>query len=130
VGPQPLGRRAHFPPGSAPRVNGEAAPSLVVLAPGDFFQTAPGFGFTVALFCHPQVGAPPAGVVGRPCPFCRVPFAATATTFTCGCGAVLHCEVDAQHGLQCAQMSQACPVCKRPIALEEGYVTPLDEDQD
>jgi hypothetical protein len=113
--------RAH----SDPHVNGAPAPRVAVLSPGDFFQWAPGFGgFRVALFSKPQVGPPPSAVLGKPCPVCRVPFAATATCVSCLCGVVLHCEPDEKEGLQCAQLRRECPVCKRPVVLTEGYVYP------
>jgi len=120
---------ARFPEASIPQVNGEPAPRWIVLAPGDFFHWAPGFGFCVALFSKPQIGPPPASVLGRPCPVCRVPFADTTTTVTCLCGVVLHCEVDKAQGLQCAQIRRECPICKRAVVLTEGYVNaPSHED--
>ena len=120
---------ARFPEASDPRVNGEAAPCWVVLAPGDVFTWSHGPSFRVALFNKPQVGPPPAHVIGKPCPVCRVPFSSAATTVACLCGIVLHCEPDAKEGLQCAQLRRECPVCKRSLVLTEGDVDALpDED--
>ncbi len=120
---------AWFPAASAPQVNGEPAPRLVVLAPGDFFQWAPRHCCRIVLFNKPQIGAPPVPVLGKPCPICRVPFSPTSTCVTCVCGVVLHCEPDEKAGLQCAQMRRECPVCRRPIVLKEGYADPpSDED--
>ena len=115
---------AWFPAASVPQVNGAPAPHWVVLAPGDFFQWAPGLGFRVALFNKPHIGPPSATVLGKPCPVCRVPFAANSTCVTCICGIVLHCEPDDKEGLPCAQMRRECPVCQRSIVLTEGYVNP------
>ena len=119
---------AWFPEAADPQVNGEPAPRWVVLAPGDFFQWAPGHSFRVALFNKPQIGPPPVSVLGKSCPVCRVPFAATSTCVACLCGVVLHCEPDEKEGLQCAQMRRECPVCRRPIVLTEGYVNPPNHE--
>ena len=114
---------AIFTKASAAQVNGEPAPRRFVLAPGDHVQWQPGRGFRVALFNKPQIGPPPASALAKPCPNCRVPFAADATCLICTCGTVLHCEPEEQ-GLQCAQMRRECPACKRRLSLTEGYVNP------
>ncbi len=112
-----------------PTINGEPAPSLAVLAPGDFFQWAPGASFAVALFARPQIGPPPAAALGKPCPVCFVPFAADTICYSCACGVRLHCEADKPGALQCAQLRRECPVCRRPLVLSEGYVDPpLNQD--
>jgi hypothetical protein len=119
-----------FPAASTPQANGEPAPRRFVLGPGDFFQWAPGRGFHVALFNKPQLGPPPASVLGKLCPVCRVPFAADSTCVACLCGVVLHCEGDEKKGpdaeevLRCAQERHECPVCRHPLVLTEGYVNP------
>jgi hypothetical protein len=117
-----------FPPDSTPQVNGEPAPPLAVLSPGDFFQWSSAGALRVALFAEPLIGPPPPSALGRPCPVCRVPFVASSSCVACQCGVVLHCEPDGPDALQCAQMSRACPVCHRPIVLTEGYLNPTADD--
>jgi hypothetical protein len=118
-----------FPEAAFPVVNGEPAPRLFVLGPADFVQWGQGPGFHVALFSRPQIGPPPAAVLGKPCAVCRVPFVADSICTTCLCGAVLHCEQDRQEGLQCAQLRPDCPVCRRPLMLTEGYVNPPCDEE-
>lgn len=115
---------ARFPEGAAPRVNGEPAPRLVVLAPGDTFRWAGGGSVRLTLYVRPAVGPPPAVALGKSCPVCRMPLAAGSICYTCICGVVMHCEPDSEAGLSCAPLSRECPVCKRPIVLAEGYVDP------
>jgi hypothetical protein len=119
---------ATFSPESAPRVNGQPSPGRVVLGLGDHFQWSPGIAFHVTIFNQPRVGPPSAAQIGRPCPVCRVPFTTESRCYACFCGTVLHCEDDEQRGLQCAQLRQECPRCRRPVRLEEGYAfTPEDD---
>ena len=120
---------AFFSDQVAPLVNGEPAPRLAVMSPGDSFQWATSIRVRVALFNNPRVGPPPELVLGKPCPVCRAAFAPTSITVSCQYGVVLHCDADEKEGLQCAQLRRECPVCKRPLALTEGYVNPpSDED--
>lgn len=123
-----LGLLVHFPEGSTPTVNGEPGLSWALLAPGDMFQWHGGDTFRVLLFNKPLIGPPAKAAVGKRCPICRVPITEGTTTVTCLCGAVIHCEPDGPEALQCAQLSSACPVCHRPVALTEGYITPGTED--
>ncbi len=111
----------NFPAAVDPLVNGEPALHRVVLKLGDAFQWTPGLTVHVTVFRRPLLGTPPGAQLGRPCPICRVPLAAEASCYTCACGAVFHCEADAEVGLQCAQLSGECPRCRRPIVLEEAY---------
>jgi len=99
------------------RVNGQPAPRVTVLRENDFVQWGPEVAFTVEFVRRSSVGPPPREFVGRPCPVCRVPFAADVVTFGCACGTRLHCEVG-ENGLQCAQRSRRCPSCLNPLALE------------
>ncbi|MBP8260181.1 MAG: hypothetical protein KA118_11020 [Verrucomicrobia bacterium] len=115
---------ARFPEGAAPRVNGEPAPRLAVLAPGDIFRWAGGGSFRLALYVRPAVGLTPGAVIGKSCPVCRMPLAAGSTCYTCICGVAMHCERDSEAGLSCAPLSRECPVCRRPIVLAEGYIDP------
>ncbi len=110
-----------FPAATDPLVNGEPALHRVVLKLGDAFQWTPELTVHVTVFRRPLLGGPPEAQLGKPCPICRVPFAAEATCYTCACGAVFHCEADAEGGLQCAQLSGECPRCRRPVVLEEAY---------
>ncbi len=112
---------ALFPRGCRPLVNGDPAPPIVVLSPGDRISWGQSKSFAVAVYHRPEIGPPPASSVGRPCPTCRVPLAADTRTLTCPCGVSLHCELDAKDGLQCARVSPNCPVCHRPLVLTEGY---------
>jgi hypothetical protein len=119
---------ARFPEEGPAVVNGEPAPSLVVLAPGDFFQCDSRPGFHIVLFSKPQIGPPAAAVLGKPCAVCRVPFAVDSICLVCLCGAVLHCEPETEDGLACARMRPDCPVCRRPLILTEGYVNPPSDE--
>jgi hypothetical protein len=120
---------AAFTPRDLPMINGEPGPSLAVLSPGDCFQCATGYCFSVVLYARPQIGPPPAAVLGKPCPVCLLDFAAGATCYTCPCGVVLHCEADKPEALQCAQLRRECPVCGRQLILTEGYVNAPVEDE-
>ncbi|HOC56185.1 MAG TPA: hypothetical protein PKI20_11235 [Verrucomicrobiota bacterium] len=115
---------ARFSQAGAAQVNGEPAPSTVVLAPGDWFRCGTGPVVRVALFNRPQLGPPPAAELGKPCLVCSVPFTTAATCLVCPCGLVLHCEPDERDGLQCAQLRRTCPRCGRTLALDESYVNP------
>ena len=120
---------AMFPPGSEPWVNGHAAAAMVVMSPGDYFRWGQEPGYTVALFSRPLIGPPPpAAVLGKACPVCRLPFAADQTCVSCACGAVLHCEKD-EAKLQCAYLRSTCVVCRRRLVLTEGYVTPPSDEE-
>lgn len=113
---------ACFSEGIWPVINGEAASRLSLMAPGDEFSWSPGgLAFRVALYVRPLVGPPPKNVLGKPCPVCRVPFVPTTTCFTCGCGAVTHCEGPGVESLQCALLAPTCVVCRRAVVLVEGY---------
>lgn len=120
---------ARFAQAGAAQVNGASAPSTVVLAPGDWFRCDAGPVVRVALFYRPQIGPPPAAVLGKPCPVCSVPFTPAATCLACPCGVVLHCERDAEKGLQCAQLRRTCPRCGRDLAQEAAYVSPGGSDE-
>jgi len=112
---------ALFGSGHYPVVNGEPAPRVVVLKPGDHFSWGPGHpGFQVALYTRPALGPPPFSVLGKPCPVCRVPFQESSVCFHCSCGVAMHCEPDGAESLQCAVLRGSCPVCRRPV-LKEGY---------
>jgi hypothetical protein len=119
---------ALFPAKSAPVINGEPGLHFALLTPGDVFRWAEGAPYRLVLFNKPSIGAPPEAALGKPCPVCRVPFAASTTTVACQCGAVIHCEPDGPDALQCAQMSGTCPVCRRRLVLTQGYAAGFEDE--
>ena len=119
---------AKFPLETVVQVNGAPAPRVVVLAPGDFVQWNDKLAFYVLAYHKPQIGPPPASILGKLCPVCKLPFAPDTVCVACACGVHLHC-VPAEPGLRCAQWRRNCLVCARPLVLTEGYVnSPPHED--
>jgi hypothetical protein len=108
--------------GTPVHVNGVPTPGATVLREGDLVRWG-GLSCFVTLFNAPQVGAPPAASIGKPCPVCRVPFTATSRCYTCACTTPFHCEEDGEDALQCTQLQSECPVCGRPVRMESGYTS-------
>ena len=102
-------------------LNGERATRVSLLRERDQFHWDDSTTFHIAIFHRPQIGPAQADTIGRSCPICFAPFAASADTvcYRCPCGTVLHLS-DAT-GLECARAVKACPTCKLSILLQEGY---------
>jgi hypothetical protein len=103
------------------RVNGAGAPLVSVLRIGDQVQLDDCV-LHVTYMRRPRVGAPPAGLVGKPCGLCSVPFTATSTVVAHDCNTYLHLEPEdpsTDEALQCALLG--CPTCNEPVVLDEGY---------
>jgi hypothetical protein len=76
--------------------------------------------FYVTVYHRPDIGPPRAESIGRRCPVCRVPFAATTQVYRCPCGKTMHFE-DAG-GLQCAVLTGTAGCsCGRAITREPQY---------
>ena len=116
-----------------PRVNGMPAPPVVFLRDRDVLQFADERALQVALFNQLPVGPPPPGVIGKECPYCRVPIQESAMVYLCACGAAIHVKgapAPAEEGLECLKWISECPICQRPIVKSAGYAYPLDEVAD
>ncbi len=110
------------PRGEPLRVNGQLVPRLAVLGEKDSLQLPDETTLHVTFFNRPHVGKPPASLVGKQCPICRVPFTAEATVYLCACGVATHHGNDGDtEALQCAQTQHVCVGCERPITLKEGF---------
>jgi hypothetical protein len=106
------------------RLNGIIAPRFVVLKEKDCIHMPSDVALHVTIFNRPCVGPVSTKFVGKECPICRVPFAAGVRSYTCACGAAMHCESDGTTDvLQCAQLcsGSGCPVCQKPVVLKQGY---------
>lgn len=111
------------PPEADVRINGLRAPLVSVLDVGDQIRI-PHAVLHVTRFREPEVGAPPAGLVGRKCGVCLVAVDEAATVLVHDCGAPLHLEPDAtpeERRLQCALLGD-CPTCQAPVSLDAGFV--------
>jgi hypothetical protein len=105
------------------RVNGQPAPPVALLGVKDQVQLGGGPLLHVTAYHAARVGPTPADQVGRECPVCRAPLAAT-TVYVCpGCGTALHCEVEDKgpDRLECARLTSECPTCRAPVVLEAGW---------
>ncbi len=109
--------------GARVRVNGQPAPPVALLGVKDQVQVGGGPLLHVTAYHAARVGPAPEGLLGRECPVCRVPLAAT-TVYVCpGCGAALHCEGEEKgpDRLECARLSSECPACRAPVVMQEGW---------
>src|SRR5215469_17030556 len=80
------------PAGARVRVNGQPAPPVALLNVRDQVQLGSAPALHVTTYHAARVGPTPEGLLGKECPVCRAPLAAT-TVYVCpGCGAALHCE--------------------------------------
>ncbi len=120
------------PPGDESRVNATFMPRPAVLSAGDRLQLPHGPVLRVRMFSRPEIGPPPAELVGKLCGYCRTPIIKKTTIFVChNCGIGLHCEDTGppEKRLRCAQLSSVCPRCTHPVLLKEGYITsPLSRE--
>jgi len=102
-------------------VNGERAPRVSLVRECDQFHWDDTCVFHVSILHRPQIGPAPAEKRGKPCPICLAPLTDEPNTicYRCPCGTVLHLKDPT--GLECARVVNACPNCKQPITLEDGY---------
>jgi DNA-directed RNA polymerase subunit RPC12/RpoP len=107
------------------RVNDQAAPHAILLRERDQIQINCGPPLEVAVFNRPTIGNPPPDLSGQLCPVCRTPLAEDSRVYVCGnCGTGMHFdESDKEDGLECVLMTPNCPVCSRPVQLQEGYLS-------
>ncbi|OHB75919.1 MAG: hypothetical protein A2W31_15690 [Planctomycetes bacterium RBG_16_64_10] len=117
-------------PTSAVRINGLAAPPVVILDPGDRLRIAGDWLLHVARLLRPTIGPPSPDYVGQECPICRGRFTPQTVVYICPqCGRGYHCEsaTDATDEcgdaelLECARMLSVCAQCPQPVVLEEQY---------
>lgn len=114
------------------RVNGQPVPRVALLGVKDQIQLPSDHILHVTVYHRLSVGAPPAELIGKECPLCRVPFTADTTVYRCpNCSSALHYE-GAEKGdarLECVLLCSECPTCKTAVVLKEGYVyTPEASD--
>ncbi|MCX7827352.1 MAG: hypothetical protein N2689_17615, partial [Verrucomicrobiae bacterium] len=102
-------------------VNGQIAPSVVLLSDRDQIFLCDEFLFHVAIYNLARVGPPPADLLAsqKKCPVCLTPFTASSTVFVCDCGRAMHCEGKGK--LECVGEGSLCPACQTPVTLKEGY---------
>jgi hypothetical protein len=110
-------------------VNGLPALDFSVLRPRDSLVIAPGIHSYVTERVRPYVGTPAQELIGKKCPFCRIPVTNDTRIVTCRCGVVYHHETEASHGaiaekdrLNCLSKIRLCMSCSRPVTLEEYLV--------
>lgn len=110
-------------------VNGLPALTLTLLATKDSVRLAPGRLFYVTERVKPYVGQATEEMVGKKCPFCRLPITAETHVVTCRCGAVYHHEtvetrpdLPEEDRLICIDKVQACLACGQQLTLEEYLV--------
>lgn len=117
------------------RINGQPTQPVTLLYAGDQIQIGARL-LHVTVYNRPDIGRAGDALAGTACVYCRIAVAVDTEVYRCPCGAVLHCESD-RHGdsgdgdstegaaasepLQCARNVTTCPVCQRPVVLEEGY---------
>jgi len=77
---------------------------------------------------RPFCGQPPAAVLGRECPVCRIAFDGDTQVASCGCGAIFHYETPQSHPtvreldrLNCFQQAGKCGHCGSPLTTEEQF---------
>lgn len=107
------------PEGFNARLNGLPARRVSVLREKDFLHLTPDCSLHVSVLHRPCIGPPPAALLGRECPVCRVPFVAESRCYACQCGAGLHFE-EGPDSLECVRTRTEC-VCGQPIILTEGF---------
>lgn len=111
-------------------VNGRPALRFSALAVKDSVVLAPGVHCYVTERVRPYVGKAPQSVIGKLCPFCRIPIDEQTHVVLCRCGAVYHDEPvqeptnaagDAEENepLLCASKVRNCLVCSRTLTREE-----------
>jgi hypothetical protein len=107
-------------------VNGRPALPLSILAVKDCLVLGPAVHAYVTERVRPYVGAPPESLIGKQCPFCRIPFTADTTIASCRCGAAYHyeqptdeTEADPDEILRCFEKVRQCLACGRQLTLEE-----------
>jgi hypothetical protein len=101
------------------RLNGQAAPLVALAEDQDQIELA-GAVLHVFIYHAVSIGPPSEANIGRECPVCRSAFTAASTVYTCWCcDRALHLE--GEGALDCARLTSACPLCHRPIRLEQGY---------
>lgn len=107
-------------------VNGRPALPLTILKTRDLLVLGPAAHAYVTERVCPYVGPPPESLIGRQCPFCRIPFSRDTTIATCRCGAAYHYEqpgddsdVDPDDILRCFEKVRQCLACGRELTLEE-----------
>lgn len=110
-------------------VNAIAALDVTVLLPRDSVVITPGIYSYVTERIRPHVGAPFQELIGKKCPFCRIPVTADTQVVTCRCGVVYHHETEASHGaivekdrLNCLSKVSVCLSCSRPVTLDEYLI--------
>jgi hypothetical protein len=111
-----------------PIINGIPAPPIALLNVKDdiLFPNAVEFMAHVTLYTRPRLGPVPENRIGRKCPLCRSTLLKNTLTYTCyRCGQVVHYKrnghADADT-LDCANISDRCPVCRAQIYLNDGFV--------
>jgi hypothetical protein len=110
-------------------VNGLPALPLTVLTTRDSVVLAPGCLCYVTERVRPFIGAPAVDLLGKQCPFCRLPAEAKSRIVTCRCGALYHHETAESHPelaeadrLHCFEKVQSCLSCGRPLSVSEYLV--------
>lgn len=117
---------AMLPNSEGQLVNARPALPLNILAVKDCLVLGPAVHAYVTERIRPYVGPPPKSLIGKLCPFCRIPFTADTTIATCRCGAAYHYEqpsdqsdVDPKEILLCFEKVRKCTACARQLTLEE-----------
>ena len=116
--------------GRTPRINGQPAPSVVVLTENDsLLLDGAASALRLSRNAASFVGPVPADSVGRACPFCRVIFTPGTRVYRCSCGQALHFEDPAagEDRLECAALAGECSSCGRPIAPGQSFIPASQE---
>lgn len=107
-------------------VNGRPALPLNILAVKDCLVLGPAVHAYVTERVRPYIGPPPESLIGKQCPFCRIPFTADTTIATCRCGAAYHYEQPTDETeaapddiLRCFEKVRQCLACSRELTLKE-----------
>ena len=110
-------------------VNGLPSLPLAILSPRDLVVLAPGCHSYVTERVRLHVGSPTPEMLGKKCPYCRVPIDKDTRVVSHRCGAVYHHETAESHPnvadddrLKCFSEIRACVSCNRPVTLEEFLV--------
>ncbi len=111
------------------RVNGLPATPFSVLAVKDSLVLSAGSLSYVTERFRPFIGAPADGLIGKKCPYCRIPVQGTSRVVTCRCGAPYHWETAESHPdvpdadrLKCFEKVKTCLSCNRELTTEERLV--------
>jgi hypothetical protein len=111
-----------------PIINGILAPPIALLNVKDdiLFPNAFEFMAHVSIYTRPRLGPAPENRIGRQCPLCRSKLLKNTLTYTCyRCGQVIHYKGNGyaeSDTLDCANISDNCPVCRAQIYLNDGFV--------